>query len=282
MNVGELLAGTARSFEIEGILSARLDAEVLLSRYLQINRTDLYTRNDRALPADALSGFARWVERRLRREPVAYIVGSKEFWSLTFDVTPAVLIPRPDTEIIVEEVLAEAKHCAGDCRILEIGTGSGAISITLAREIKGAFIVATDISPAAVQIAGHNARRLGVGDRIAFLVGDMCQPVSGRFDVVVSNPPYIADAEFRNLPVDVAGYEPETALRAPGDGTAFHGELITGARYLLKKGGWLFMEIGNSQRAHIEKLFRESNQYDSIDFRKNYSGIDRVAKGRKC
>jgi release factor glutamine methyltransferase len=282
MNVGELLAGTARSFENEGILSARLDAEVLLSRYLQINRTDLYTRNDRALPADALSGFARWVERRLRREPVAYIVGSKEFWSLTFDVTPAVLIPRPDTEIIVEEVLAEAKHCTEDCRILEIGTGSGAISITLAREIKGAFIVATDISPAAVQIAGHNARRLGVSDRIAFLAGDMFQPVSGRFDFVVSNPPYIADAEFSNLPVDVAGYEPETALRAPGDGTAFHGELITGARYLLKKGGWLFMEIGNSQKAHIEELFQESNQYDSIEFCRNYSGIDRVAKGRKC
>jgi release factor glutamine methyltransferase len=283
MNIGELLARTTHSLDVEGIVTARLDAEVLLSRYLRLNRTELYIHPERSLSPEELSGFLPWIERRRRREPVAYITGQKEFWSLEFEVTPAVLIPRSETEILVEEALgAVSPDCSSGCRILEIGTGSGAVSIALACELKNAFVVATDLSPAAVSVADRNARRLGVRNRIAFLVGDCLQSLSGWFDIIVSNPPYISPDEFRRLPVDVAGFEPEMALIDRGDGTAFHEELIAGGRYLLKKGGWLFMEIGMDQKTRVETLFRESNGYDSIGFRKDYSGTDRVAKGRKC
>jgi len=283
MNIGELLARTTHSLDTEGIITARLDAEVLLARYLRRNRTDLYIHPERSLSPEELNGFLPWVERRRHREPVAYIVGQKEFWSLIFEVTPAVLIPRPETEILVEETLGViSPHCSRGCRILEIGTGSGAVSIAIARELKDAFIVATDLSPAAIMVADRNARRLGVRDRISFLVGDRFQPLTGQFDIIISNPPYISPDEFRCLPIDVASFEPEMALLDCGDGTAFHEELIAGGRYLLKKGGWLFMEIGSDQKTRVEALFRESNGYDAIGFRKDYSGNDRVAKGRKC
>lgn len=283
MNIGELLARTAHDLEKGGIVTARLDAEVLLSHYLNLNRTELYIHPERPLSSDELRGFACLIERRLQREPIAYIVRQKEFWSLSFEVNPAVLIPRPDTEIVVEEVLmVAANSCLHGCRILEIGTGSGAISIALAAELKEAHIVATDLSPAAIAVADKNARRLGVRSRISFLVGDFFEPVAGQFDIIVSNPPYISDDEFRTLPEDVAGYEPTIALISQGDGTAFHQGLIAGGRYLLKKGGWLFMEIGSSQKERVEELFWETSQYDMIGFRKDYAGTDRVAKGRRC
>ena len=199
--------------------------------------------------------FNQLITRRLRFEPVAYITGRKAFWSFTLEVNHDVLIPRPDTEVIVEEALAVCRTEAFDQpRILDIGTGSGAIALALAKEIPDAQITATDISAAALKMAKKNACALGLEHSITFLQGDLFEPVCGQFDMIVSNPPYIGAGEYETLAAGVKDFEPREALWAGETGVEFYEKLIYQAHSLLKENGWLLLEIGAKQSESVRAI----------------------------
>jgi release factor glutamine methyltransferase len=280
--LAEVLRGAEEKLRREGFPTPRLDAEMLLSHHLGMDRTGLYVRFHDALTGDQLEAFLNLMDRRVREEPVAYIIGRKEFWSLLLEVGPGVLIPRPDTEVLVEEVLRAARDLGrDDLDILEIGTGSGAVSIALAKELKHARIVATDISSLALHWAGKNATAHAVAGRIQFVQGNLFEPLSAKFDIIASNPPYIDEATFRNLPRGVRLFEPEEALMAGPRGTEFHEALIAGSRDRLIDGGWLFMEIGEGQKKDVENMLNESAWHAEIKFTADYAGLPRVAGARR-
>ncbi|NPU86082.1 MAG: peptide chain release factor N(5)-glutamine methyltransferase [Syntrophaceae bacterium] len=276
--IRSVLQEAADTLRRHGLPSPRLDAEVLLCRCLRTDRTHLYTYPEEILGEHAVRGFLGWVERRRKQEPVAYIIGEKEFWSIPFAVNRHVLIPRAETEILVEEAL---RVVGGRCNILDVGTGSGAVAVALSRELPLARVVATDRSAAAAETAARNAQRAGVADRVCVLVADLLESIRGPLDMIVSNPPYIPDDEFEELPPGVREYEPKEALWAAGDGTAVHRLLIGGAAAVLKDGGWLLMETGDRQAERLVEAFRMDGRYDRIEIRKDYGGRDRVVKARK-
>jgi release factor glutamine methyltransferase len=282
MTVREILNETTRNFEHVGIPSARLDAEILLSFCLKRDRIDFLKTPNLQISKTQLTDFKKLVSRRLKWEPVAYITKRKEFWSFSLEVNKDVLIPRPDTEVIIEETLSVCEKQALDKpRILDIGTGSGAIALAFAKELPRARIVATDISPAALTIAKKNTRNLGLAKHIEFLHGDLFEPVEGIFDIIVSNPPYIADQEYQKLPPGVKDYEPKEALWAGQTGVEFYEKLIYQSKNHLNKNGWLLLEIGAKQEASVRKIMENCEYYENIDIRKDYAGLPRVIKGRK-
>lgn len=280
MTVREILNEATRELEAAGIETARLDSEVLLAFCLNCARLEFLKNPDLKINKNKLSQYTKLVERRLKYEPVAYITGRKEFWSFTLEVNKGVLIPRPDTEIILEEALAVGKNIIAP-RIADIGTGSGAIALALAKELPEAKITATDISPAALKVAKKNARNLKLGKNIEFLKGDLFAPVKGLFDIIVSNPPYISAAEYEELPRGVKDFEPKIALLAGQTGVEFYEKLIYQSKNHLKKDGWLLMEIGAPQAEKIRDIMQECAFFEDIDVRRDYAGHDRVIKGRK-
>jgi release factor glutamine methyltransferase len=280
-DIRTILRRTTHDLTACGSPSPRLDAEVLMTHLLKTDRLQLCTHSERILTGAEAAGYARWIERRCQGEPVAYIVGEKEFWSLCFEVNREVLIPRPETECLVEEVLGRPGPKRDDPRIIDIGTGSGAIGVVLAREIPDARVVATDISGGALDVARRNALRHGVADRMEFILGDLCATASGVFDIIVSNPPYITDAAYPLLPAGIRAFEPPQALIAGPEGIDFHRRIIREGTLRLKAGGWIFLEIGEGQRGLVEALYRETGFYDTIRFRRDYAGIERVAAARK-
>ncbi|HYA13606.1 MAG TPA: peptide chain release factor N(5)-glutamine methyltransferase [Syntrophales bacterium] len=282
MNITTALKEAVTALESRALTNPRLDSEVLLSFCLKKDRTSIFTHPEKQLTEKYLEEFRRLVERRKLGEPVAYIIGKKEFWSLPFEVNKHVLIPRPETEILVEEVLKVCSHEGERSpRILEIGTGSGAISVALAYELKNTNIVATDSSSEAVAVASKNAEINGVAKNISFLISDLFELVAGKFDIIVSNPPYISKEEYDQLPVGVRDFEPESALLAGVEGTEIHWEIIRVGASFLKAGGWLLMEIGARQKNRVENMLKESHLYDNITLRSDYTGIDRVAIARR-
>lgn len=282
MTIGQLIENSAKAFESRDLATPRLDAEVLLASYLRKDRTWLYTHPERDMNAAEVEGFSRWMARRLRGEPVAYIVGHKEFWSLDFAVDPRVLIPRPDTEVLVEEVLAVLdSDRVSRPEILDLGTGSGAIAVALAHERSDARITATDISREALAVALENAGRHGVASRITFLEGNLFEPVTGNFDVIVSNPPYIDAGDYDRLSVEVRSFEPREALLAGEGGLDRYAAIVPQAAFRLKPGGWLLLEIGDGQKDELDRLLRKSGAYQSPAFRKDYAGRWRVVKAKR-
>ncbi|MFZ3056511.1 MAG: peptide chain release factor N(5)-glutamine methyltransferase, partial [Smithella sp.] len=214
--------------------------------------------------------------------PVAYITGRKEFWTFTLEVNKDVLIPRPDTEVIVEETLEICRKLdSSEINILDIGTGSGAIALTLATEISNARIVATDISAAALALAKKNACALKLDNKIDFCQGNLFEPVEGVFDIIVCNPPYISAQDYDDLPAGVKDYEPSIALLAGKSGLEFYEKLIYQAAEFLQKNGWLLMEIGAKQENEVQEIIEESGFYDSIEMRKDYAGLPRVMRARR-
>ena len=280
-DIRTILQRAARDLNGSGSPSPRLDAEVLLMRFLGMDRLQLSMQPERELSQEEAAGFARWVERRSLGEPVAYILGDKEFWSLRFEVSRKVLIPRPETECLVEEVLRIYRPPGEGLRVLDIGTGSGAIGVVLARELPAARVAATDISPGALAVARRNALFHGVADRMEFFQGDLFAALSGDFDIICSNPPYIQEDVYDLLPAGIRNFEPPGALIAGPDGVAFHRKIIREGAHRLKAGGRIFLEIGEGQRDRVATLFREAGVYEEIGFRKDYGGIDRVASARK-
>ena len=282
----ELIRWTDERFKKEGLSTPRLDAEVLLAETLRLDRVGLYTHFDQPLHRAELSLFKKMIQRRLKREPLAYIVGRKEFWSLEFKVTPAVLIPRPETEILVAEAIkllpARGEKQENLC-ILEIGTGSGAISIALARELPFASIVATDLSATALSIAEENAKQNEVQERIHFLLGDLFRPLEPgcRFDLVVTNPPYIPHDHFSSLEPEVRDYEPRIALDGGKDGLDFFRRALPKVDSFLSPGGWVLAEIGAGQDQEVRRIAAKNSELDSFDFVADLAGIKRVFKARK-
>ena len=274
----DLLKWTASYFAGKGIESGRLDAELLLAEILQLNRIGLYLNFDRPVDSDELAAFRSLIERRARREPIAYILGRCEFWSLTFKVGPEVLIPRGDTETLVEAAL---KVLPNGGMLLDVGVGSGAIALAIAHERPDASVEGIDLSPAALAIAGENAQRLGLADKVVLREGDLFALDSSRqYDVIVSNPPYIAAHEKATLMPEVRDFEPALALFAGDDGLDCYRALIPAARAALKDAGTLLVEVGAGQAAAVEELFVAAG-YAEIFTSRDLAGIERVVAGKK-
>jgi release factor glutamine methyltransferase len=258
---------------------ARRDAETLLLHHIGKNRAWLLAHGEEEFAGCRAVSYAGLLKRRVRGEPIQYITGETEFYGLPFRVTRDVLIPRPETEHLVEKVIA---FCGGleRPRIVDVGTGSGAIAVALAHALPQAQVTATDLSAGALAIARENAERNGVGERMVFAQGDLLEPVQGGlFDVVASNPPYVPEEERASLDVEVRDYEPEQALFAGLGGVDVYRRLIPQAADALKPGGCIVMEIGFGQQRAIETLLAAGG-YEEIEFVPDLQSIARVAVAR--
>jgi release factor glutamine methyltransferase len=256
-SIGALLDWTAGHLARKGAEFPRLDAEVLLAHALDCRRIELYTRFEEEAPEVARQRFRELVRQRLEGCPVAYLVGRKEFFSLSFEVTPAVLIPRPESEFVVLECLRLTRQLP-EPRILDIGTGSGNIAVAVAHQRKKAQVTTIDLSVEALVVAARNAARHGVADRIRFLQGDLCGSLDAteRFEFIVSNPPYIASEEIDQLPPGVLNYEPHLALDGGPGGFAVFDRLVVQAKNYLVPGGSLIVEIGAPQEGPARERLR--------------------------
>jgi release factor glutamine methyltransferase len=248
--VGSLLKWTEQFFTEKGIESPRLDAQILLAHALGCERIHIYTRFDEPVDAEQRGQFRDLVRRRVEGCPVAYLVGRKEFYKLSFEVNPAVLIPRPATEALVIAALEFLKPLAAP-QVLDVGTGSGCIAISVAKHHAAATIVAVDMSDEALTVARRNAETHGVADRVTFRKSDLFAGLShdAPFDLILSNPPYIPTATLATLAVDVRDHEPRAALDGGADGFTVFDRLIAGATIHLRSGGALLVEIGFDQEA---------------------------------
>ncbi|MBW2637720.1 MAG: peptide chain release factor N(5)-glutamine methyltransferase [Deltaproteobacteria bacterium] len=281
MKIFQALEKAEALLKKEGLSTPRLDTEVLLCHTIGEDKNYLYKNPEKFLNDNEVDLFQALVERRREKEPVAYIVGNKEFWSLDLEVTRGVLIPRPDTEALVEEALRISHELNREnLKILDVGTGSGAIAIALASQLENSAIVAVDSSMEALMIARRNAEKYELGERILFLCGNLLKPLSGKFDIVVSNPPYVSESEFERLPDEIRKFEPKGALVSGRDGTECHRDLIGDAKYLLEGGGWLVMEIGWEQAEAIEQILRNDGSYGDVLFHRDLGGRKRVVSAR--
>jgi release factor glutamine methyltransferase len=281
------LQWTTTYFKRFQIDSPRVDAEILLAHCLHCTRLDLYLHYDQPLNEEELYGFRGLIKRRVGQEPVAYIVGHKEFWSLEFEVNPSVLIPRPETEALVEialENMPSADQNAGKRaavhRILELGTGSGAVITALAHERPQHQYWASELSLEALAVARKNMARHVNADAVRLLVGSWMDPLSrtqARFDIILSNPPYIPTAAITELDPAIWRYEPRLALDGGTDGMDHLNHLIETAPIHLKPGGLLLVEIGYDQYDAVARQGYRVGAYDPISVRKDYAGLDRIA-----
>lgn len=273
----KLVRWTAEFFAGKGVDTPRLDADLLLADTLGLDRVGLYLNFERPLEAAELAAFREKVRRRAAREPLAYILGATEFWSLPFKVTQAVLIPRSDTELLVEEAL---RRLPGAGRVLDVGTGSGVLAIALAHERPACAVTAIDVSPGALAVAADNARGNGVAERICFLRQDLAVLPDGPFDLIVANPPYIASGELVTLMPEVHDFEPHLALDGGDDGLAAYRALARQAGTVLAAGGWLLVEVGSNQAAAVRDLFEKTGLAEIFTAR-DLAGIERVVGGRR-
>lgn len=260
---------------------AALEARILLRRLLGVTDLDVLAFPERRVPGARARRFLELVDRRAAREPFAYLIGEREFWSIPLNVGPAVLIPRPETETLVAAVIDLAGE--GSPFLADIGTGSGAVAVALATELRGARIAATDISPAALRMARGNAARHGL-DGIEFLAGDLCSPLRrlnppGRLDVLAANPPYVREAEWRRLEPEVRDHEPKAALVPGPTGLEIIRRLIVEAPPWLKPGGWLALEIGRGQGRAVRGLLGQG--WTDIRSWADLRGIERVIAARR-
>ncbi|MDP3181688.1 MAG: HemK/PrmC family methyltransferase [Desulfobaccales bacterium] len=335
----EILRWATDYFRTKGVAEPRASAEVLLAHALSLSRLDLYLKYDQPLTPPELARFKRLVIRRRQGEPVAYLTGHKEFWSLDFHITPGVLIPRPETEVLVSAALEVAKDLtesgvggggqgsqtplqsspkpppptpyrglegelegrAGDhlqkkspgpplkspfqpaAWGLEVGVGSGAVVVALAREIPWMAWVALDLSLTALTVARDNARRHEVAPRIRFLQADLLSSLKpeARFALLVANLPYVPRAEWEQLPIDIRDFEPKEALLAGEDGLALIRPLALEAHHYLRPGGWLALEVGPGQAHQVREFLQDRGAYDRLDFVQDYHGINRVVRARR-
>lgn len=274
-----LILWSADYLAARGVEGGRLDAEHLLAEVVGVGRLQLYLDFDRPLTPVELDGFRPLLRRRAKREPLQYILGHQPFRELDLEVSPRVLIPRPETEVLVGEVLEWASATGRrDLTALDVGTGSGAIALSLAFEGAFASVLATDVDEEAVGLARRNRDAAGLAERVELRVGGLFEPVreGERFDVVVSNPPYVAESEEGTLQPEVIDWEPRAALFGGPDGLGVLRALTGGAARALRPGGLLALEVGAGQAAPVVRMLEDTTQYEEIRVRRDYAGKERV------
>ena len=286
--IKELLEVSTKYLKDKGIESPRLTAELLLSHALGLDRISLYLRFDQPLTDPELSSYRGLITRRIRREPLQYITGIKEFWSLEFAVDPRGLIPRPETEALVEKAVAilkeKRKMDSREPLVLDMCTGCGAIAVAISKEIPEARIWATDVSKEVLKLARLNAERHGVTPRIEFRQGDLWEalptPPLPKFDLIVSNPPYVPTEEFEALPPEVRDYEPRLALDGGTGGTRILTRILKAAPDYMSPGGWIMVELDPRQVDNMVRLAEETGRYGEVRPEKDFSGRNRFITAR--
>jgi len=281
--VREALKEAADKLTAAGLEDPAAEAEFLLTGLLGIKRHELFLHPQRELTGAEAAGLDEFIERRGRREPAQLITGECEFRGLAIRVTRDVLVPRPETELLVDEALKAAAHFKEETGpvAIDLCAGSGCVAVSLAKEAPLWRVYATDISPAALAVAKENARVNGVADRVEFIEGDLFAPLAGiRGQIVLSNPPYVTAADMRRLPAEVALWEPAGALYGGPDGLHFYRRIAAEAHEHLAPGGFLIMEMGWGQAAAIKKLLEKDGRFTKIDIRKDYAGIERIVVAR--
>lgn len=278
--IGSLLRKGASILKEAGSPSAYLDAQILLCHIAGLSKVDIIRDRDKSLGEDISERFFQLIEERKMGKPIQYITGHQEFMGLDFYVHENVLIPRPDTEILVEKVLQLLKN-KDNLEIADVCTGTGAIAVSLAYYIPDSFVYASDISHHAVECCRRNIEKHGLESRMKLLQGDLLEPLfeeglEGRLDALVSNPPYISKNDMETLPLSVRGFEPHLALYGGGEGLDFYIRILKDAARLLKKGGLLAFEIGYDQGPALTKLIEDKGNYKNIRIEKDLAGLDRV------
>lgn len=279
MNIRELIIKNSIILKEAGIEEYKLEAELFLAHTLNTTRLDILTDAFREVSERDREVFENMIKRRSLHEPAAYITGSREFMGLDFNVQRGILIPRPDTEILVEAVIEKVKE-KGFKNLVEVGIGSGCISISIAK-YTDIECVGSDISPVAIETATENAKINEVEDRVKFYLGDVFKGIpEGKYDIIVSNPPYIREKDMELLMDDVKDYEPHTALYGGKDGLDFYRKITDGGKKLLNDGGYIFYEIGYDEAVEVSEIL-EKNGFVDIEVVKDLSGLDRVVSARK-
>ena len=288
MTVLELLNRSADHLKNHRIENPRLNAELLLAFSLKVSREGLYIRVKDEVPEEGQEAFERLIEARIAGEPLQYLLGHQEFWSIDFRVDSRVLIPRPETELLVEQALVILSEMSREKTpsAVEIGTGSGAVAISLAKEVPNLLVVATDISGDALWVARENARSAEVLSQIQFVMGDLFAPFHlsgerGLFDLILSNPPYVEHSEVERLPKEIRDYEPIVALDGGAEGLEIGRSIVQQAPFYLRKGGWLLLEVGQGQGEKVAEQIERSGFFWGPQLLPDLSGIGRVVKAQR-
>ncbi len=286
-NIQKLLNWTTEYLTNKGIDSPRLSAELLLSHTVGLKRIELYTQFDKSVPPEQLDHLRDLVKRAGQNEPIAYLVGRTEFYSLEINVTPDCMVPRPETELLVERAIEFLRtRLTGTQFVCDLCTGSGCIAVAIAENFSDVRIIATDICDAALAVAAENIKKHQLSEKITLLCGDLFDPViSGldvnEFDLIVSNPPYVSTAEYEKLDKNVKDYEPKKALFAGVDGLDIYYRIIEKAGNFLKSDGALMLEIGYAQGPAVEELLEKSGDFHGIEIEKDFHNNDRIVTARK-
>lgn len=274
--IAQQLKLATEKLKAAGIDNARLDAEVLLAYVLNSRRLALYVHVAKVLTDEQITRYHNLIKRRLERIPVAYLTGHKEFMGLNFAVTPDVLIPRPDTEVLAQGVIENLYSFKRAIKIADLGTGSGAICVSILKFVENVTAEAVDISKKALEIAQFNAQKFNVEDRINFHVGNLFEPLEGQiFEVIVSNPPYVSEEDFKNIQPEIKN-EPKIAFDGGIDGLNFYRKIIKDAPKFLAEDGFLAMELGLNHAEPVRNLLEENGNFSYIQIWKDLAGIERV------
>lgn len=282
--VGQALKNIRKIFKNKGIINSEREAEILLSYSLEMSRSEIYLNSDRVLKDIEKTQLEKKIQKRIEKIPLQYITKHQEFMGMDFLVEKGVLIPRPETEILVEEVIKKLKNykCSNNLEVADLGTGTGIIAVSIAKFIEDIIIYATDISKISLQTALKNAQKHACKDKIIFLQGDLFEPFIGRIeknslDGIISNPPYIDSYDFKLLPPEIKDNEPKIALFGGIDGLDYYRKIIRKSPQYLKKNGFIALEVGLNQSKIVKELIiRENNFYQNIEIIKDYLGIERV------
>jgi len=283
-SVGQALKNISKIFKNKGIINSRREAEILLSYSLEMSRSEIYLNSDRVLKDIEKKQLEKKIQKRIDKIPLQYITKHQEFMGMDFLVEKGVLIPRPETEILVEEVIKRLKNYkySNNLKVVDLGTGTGIIAISIAKFIKDIIIYATDISKKSLQIALKNAQKHYCKDKIIFLQGDLFEPFIGRIeknnlDGIISNPPYINSYDFKLLPPEIKNNEPKIALFGGIDGLDYYRKIIRKSPQYLKKNGFIALEVGLNQSKIVKELIiKDTNFNQDIEITKDYLGIERV------
>ncbi len=284
--VENILKSTQSVLEKSGLVNPLQETELILSKALGLNRSGLYLHFDKRLGKGQVEYFLDMVEKRMKGEPLAYILGEQPFRQINLEVNRDVLIPRAETELVVERALRIAKSLKSKpVKAMDLGTGSGAIALSLAKELTDVEVWATDISPIALELAKKNGRKNGTNGKVSFIESNLFASFGpehfATFDLIISNPPYIRRSELNTLPLEVKDFEPLVALDGGEDGLDFYRRIIPRSANFLKGGGHLLLEIGYTQAKEVSTIVMETDDFDWIDVSKDYCGLDRVAVARR-